>query len=503
MVVKMVPPMRALSPRTIIIGGCALFVVMFFWMSNRIDMDAVRSAVPSNPFNSGGAVRSSRLHYLIPASQATLPFCASVVSSLVTRYSIPTMIGYKGKGEFDAKAAHIAKLRVLKRYLHGPAGENEDDLVMVMDGYDVLSQLPADVMIERYFDLMASADQRLADRYGITVEEAHERDLRQTILWGADKGCFPPLLDDPQCWAVPESHLAHNVWGSKTGDGTGVHYTDPIFLNSGTVIGPLGDLRRFIDKVLQKIESEWTKDFKYRNSDQYWCSKVYVRQEVERTKNITGGFFPGVSGNRKLPTPKNGTADRTEFHVGVDAESSFAMTQCWNDQWMRRYKYENPDNTVTVKEDVFDSQARFHEYRLQLPNTIFQSLRKIHGSLLDDRPSVNASEWVRTLGLHTNVATKVIFAFYHNTCSKKHFVDKFKTYWYWPLVKPLLKAAMRASLAEEPISDKLIDGRMWYPANTVPLNASLSLAEELGGVFTDFKNESERFIPFSQLCGEH
>ncbi|CRK19170.1 hypothetical protein BN1708_017729, partial [Verticillium longisporum] len=188
---------------------------------------------------------------------------------------------------FDAKAAHIAKLRAITRYLHGPTAGEDDDLVIVVDGFDVLAQIPAETLIQRYFDVAAAADQRLADQRGLTVEEVHSKGLRQTVLWGTDKGCFPSSGNgdekqrDPRCWLVPFSTLPRYVWGPETGTG-GLPFSDSRFVNSGTVIGPLGDLRTLIDATLALIEDTFDPEYKYHNSDQYYVSTLYARQEYQR-----------------------------------------------------------------------------------------------------------------------------------------------------------------------------------------------------------------------------
>lgn len=104
-----------------------------------------------------------------------------MTSALANRYSIPTILGYRGETFLDAQKAHIAKLRAIKEYLH-KAGGASDDLVIIVDGFDVLAQLPSESMIQRYFTLMAEADQRLADQRGIDVKELHRAGLRQTLL---------------------------------------------------------------------------------------------------------------------------------------------------------------------------------------------------------------------------------------------------------------------------------------------------------------------------------
>ncbi|EXK29486.1 hypothetical protein FOMG_13962 [Fusarium oxysporum f. sp. melonis 26406] len=427
------------------------------------------------------------------------PVCAVVASALVNRYPIPTIVGYKGEGEYDAKKAHIAKLRAIKRYLYGPAGTEKDDLVIIVDGFDVLAQIPVEIVIERYFDLRAEADQRLADQRGITVEEVHSRGLRHTLLWGTDKGCFPTGGEDPRCWLVPFSNLPRYKWGPKTDNGELV-FSDSRFLNSGTVIGPLGDLRIFIDATLQLIKDTWDPDFKFHNSDQYYISTLYARQEYQRTLDLNDGEFPGDIGGRKLPRKKEDENDVTEYHLLVDFSYSITQTQCHNDRFMRKLQYKNHDLTATVVEDALEEGKSFRPYNIQMPSSLYQAMSRLYDSLLgDERPSMSANEWVRSLRLGTNIGTRNIYAFYHNTCSKKAFVDKYHDSWFFPLVKPLLRAAVRAIQEKQPLHPRLINGRVWMAVNQYPVSSDLQ--DEFGGVFTDF--EQEPFIPLQTLCKEN
>lgn len=446
-----------------------------------------------------GNPKTSKLHYLIPASKGTLPFCASLVSVLVNRYAVPTMVGYKGTGEFDAKAAHIAKLRSFARYLHSPAGAEPDDLVIIQDGYDALAQLPAEFMIERYFELMAEADKRLADSYGLTVEQAHEHGLRQTLLWGADKGCWPGLYDEPQCWGNPPSSLPRNFYGPKSGNGD-LAFNDPVYLNSGSVIGPLGHLRDLVDASLKLINETWSEDFKFRNSDQYYLSKLYVRQEIHRAKEINGNVFPNYGPKREIPEGYwSDNTTQTDFHIAIDYQSAFTVTQCGNENWMRKIGFNNPDHTSMYREDILKEGKTFKPFPIQMPAALFQAFVRIHNSVVNQMHVKLAGQWISSIKLGTHTRSKQIFAFYHNTCSKEHFVDKYRSYWYYPMAKRLLVAATKAIHAKEPITARLIDGRLWQAATPYPAD----LPDQYGGVYTDSQTGAELFVPFMDICGEH
>lgn len=433
------------------------------------------------------------------------PLCAVVASALANRYPTPTVVGYKGEGEFDAKKAHIAKLRSIKRYLDTTPGAKDDDLVVIVDGFDVLAQIPANAMIERYFETISEADRRLADLRGTSVEQLHADGLRQTIIFGADKGCFPqdttPGKRDARCWMVPYSTLPRYKWGPKTENGELV-YSEPRFLNSGTVMGPLGDLRTLIDASLDLIKETWDKDYRFKNSDQYYLSNIYARQEYQRVLDLNGGMWPGeVPENHLLPKKKKGDSDRTEYHVFLDFDSSFTQTQCHNDRFMAKLKYDYFDHTAITNIDRYEEGDKHRPFKVQMPAFIYQAYSRIYDSLLDKERTVSLTDkWVKSLELGTNVGTRQIYGFYHNTCSKRAFVDKYQKSWFFPLIRPLLRAGARAIQAEEPIHTEPLDGRMWMAPRRYPINEKGEMLDDFGGVFTDHKGEE--FIPLQKFCEE-
>ncbi|KAM5347617.1 hypothetical protein ACJ41O_007441 [Fusarium nematophilum] len=440
--------------------------------------------------------RTSQLHYVMPATSENDLFCAVLASVLVNRYPVPYIIGWRGEGKFNATAAHTAKLHSMKRYLDTlPHGGEPDDLVIFGDGHDVMAQLPAEVIIERYFQVAAEADRRLADRFGISVAELHDRGLRQTLFWGADKMCWPPLSKEPQCADIPLSHLPRHKFGPKSGNGNTV-YSDARFFNSGSVIGRLDDLREFINAGIAEVEETYDPEFKYRLSDQIYLARLFARQEISRAEQIKDRATPNIREALASPTPEV-TKNVTEYHVAIDYESAFVQTGCYSHTWMHKLNYNNSDNTATMTKDLFDQGKNFRPYPIQMPANVYQSLVRIFDSLPER--STSARDWIGRLKLDTNVVSKSIFGFYHATCSKRELIKDFKSYWFHPLIEPLLKASFRETQAGAPITEKLIDGRRWEYKTSYPDVGVLE--DQLGGVYTDFQNET--FIPYATLCGEH
>ncbi|PNP74192.1 hypothetical protein FNYG_12241 [Fusarium nygamai] len=430
-----------------------------------------------------------------PANVANRQVCAVVTLALANRYCIPPILGYRGESFSDAQKAHIAKLRAIKDYLHNEGGAS-DDLVIIVDGFDVLAQLPADAMIQRYFTVMAEADQRLADQRGISVKELHRTGVRETLLWGTDKGCWSESETDPRCWLVPFSAQPRHTWGLKTDTGD-LQYSGSRFLNSGTVIGPLGDLRKFIDAALSLIEDDWDQNFLFRDSDQFYIAALYARQEYRRMRDLNGGDSPEDIAGSDVPKPKGGKDDVTEYQVTVDSDYAFTQTECHNYRFVHKLQYDNFDMTATIKHDALEEGSKVRPYKIQMPPSIYKAFNTVYDSLpAEDWPAMSGHNWIRSLRLGTNIGTRVIFAFYHNTCDKAGFLDAFHDAWFYPLIRPLLRVAVRAIQHGHPISPEPINGRVWVAARQY---SSRDL-DEYGGVLTDAPGEE--FIPLQEFCSE-
>ncbi|KAH6685165.1 hypothetical protein EV126DRAFT_455252 [Verticillium dahliae] len=459
--------------------------------------------------------RTSKLHYLVPSSFVNDAVCAGIISALVNRYPIPTLIGYKGENEFDA-VDHLAKVRVINRFLKTLPAE-DDDLVIVVDSFDVLAQLPVEVTLERYFEMSARSEKQLADQRGITIDELHDLGIRQSILYGTGKICFDANPNEPLCPFVPGSNSAQQKFGVMTGGFSDPRYRDSRYLNSGTIMAPVGHLRKFMHAVQELVEADdvivplnVTSHGRFRHHmDQWFTATLYVRQEYHRALDMNGGKYPGnLTGVSDLPKPRKSANDTTEYHIFVDFDSSFTQTQCHNELEIHQLNYSNHDLTSSVTEDFMNEGKAFKPHALQMPASIYQAFGRVWDNLshvpnitLVQQPRV----WIQSLGLATNVASGSIHAFYHNTCSKAKFLETYKTFWFFPLVVPLLELAKMDRDDMRPLHSGLIDGRMWIAARDYPQSPSEPGhdVEEtyLGGVFTDFA--AEPFLNLPALCREN
>ncbi|KAL6887664.1 hypothetical protein HDV57DRAFT_508348 [Trichoderma longibrachiatum] len=421
---------------------------------------------------------TSRLHYLIPASQPNLQLCFNLVSSAVNRYPVPILLGWNGVDEFDAAKTHLAKLRAMQRYFDSLPPEEDDDLAIVVDGYDVLIQLPPDIMIERYFQLVERADNHLAQRLRVSVGELHQSGLRQTIFMGPDKICWPIDHRAPRCWAAPESPIPSAAWGEDKGYGE-VFHSDPRWLNSGTIMGPVGDLKRYIAATMDEIQATYDSIYEFRESDQYYLSNVWGRQEYWRSKAM----------NDNIPAPPNGFLplkqtpfQQTEYHVAIEYESGLFQTKAWYEPYFGYLQFSEPNLTARLAADIRGEGSAFEPPTIQMPDNA--------------HPGLTSADWLSTVRLGVNFVTHHIYGVWHCTGSKQFIQLEYPAMWFFPFAKSLLMAAVKASQAGEPLTRKLINGRNWVSKKSYPALEGLGY----GGVWTDLDDE---FVPWRDVCQPH
>ncbi|KAL6863125.1 hypothetical protein ACO1O0_003369 [Amphichorda felina] len=435
----------------------------------------------------------SRLHYLIPASKANLHFCYNLVSSTANRWPIPTILGWHGVGKYDAHATHLAKLRTIDRYLQQLDPKDDDDLVVIVDGYDILLQLPPEIMIERYFEVVNNADAHLAKRFGISVNEARASGLRQTIFWGPDKICWPINWGASRCWAVPHSHLPSHAFGPKTDNGE-MDFNDPRWLNSGTVMGPIGDMRTLISASMKEIEETYDPGYQFKESDQYYISNLWGRQEYYRSLQARNGEEPeGGPQDKEIPT-KRYENQTTEYHVSIDYESALFQTKAGYERFYNYLEFSTSGLNAKVTQDMFGEGDKFFPFDIAMPANVYAALDKLYKSIADSHPGVT-SDWIRTIKLGVNFITKHIFPLWHCTGPKEFVKDEVPKMWWFPYAKSLVKATAKAYKNEELITNYPVDGRKWASKNLYPEN----MQDELGGAWVDYNGAT--FVEWANLCG--
>lgn len=180
--------------------------------------------------------------------------------------------------------SHLFKISETLAYLNKLPASNDDDLALLIDAYDIWLILRPEVMISRYFDLLEKSNERLQFQ-GLFGRQHGGAEIRNTLFWGPDKICWPVESWRAACWAVPQSPMRQNAFGPDTDTwmvlnryvyccrtpccGPRVIQVNcccdvrPRWLNSGTLIGPVKDMRDMFKRFVSlyrpslKLSTHW------------------------------------------------------------------------------------------------------------------------------------------------------------------------------------------------------------------------------------------------------
>lgn len=94
-----------------------------------------RTAHPERP--------KGRLHLLIPATSSNSDLCKLLLSAQILNYPTPILINYGAQEDMDEYVQHLAKVEGILKYLEHveTSSEYAEDLVLIVDGYDVWFQV--------------------------------------------------------------------------------------------------------------------------------------------------------------------------------------------------------------------------------------------------------------------------------------------------------------------------------------------------------------------------
>jgi hypothetical protein len=230
--------------------------------------------------------KPSYFHVLLPANEGNADLCKTLFSAAALDYPTPRMINW-GEDYKDLDVAyggaHIAKIEGILGFLRQLGLQSDNEMVLVADGYDTIFQLRPSVMLDRYHAINDRANRRIASRMGYRAMNASEVPIHQSIVFAAQKSCHPATEDDPECYAVPESDLPTDVYGPLTDRLSGDEETAfskyrQRYLNSGTIMGPVGDMKRVFEAALVRAK-EMPVDT---GSEQAAFAALFGAQEYQR-----------------------------------------------------------------------------------------------------------------------------------------------------------------------------------------------------------------------------
>ncbi|TIA02635.1 hypothetical protein D6C82_02613 [Aureobasidium pullulans] len=422
------------------------------------------SSTSSTSSKSSSSSGKAGLHYLIPATSSNRDFCKLLLSSTILDYPTPVLINWGAHEEANPYKQHLAKVETLLAYLKRlkPISK-EDDLVLILDGYDVWFQLRPDVLLKRYFEMNANLDQRTIQAYG---QDAFDRgDHRTTVIFGPDKICWPIDFSRPACWAVPHTGLSPTAFGPEENDERETH-NEPRWLNSGTIMGPIQDMIDVFQATLDLIHYNHTTD-----SDQFYFANVFGDQEYARL-SLDGELLENQSKERyreefhveedpPRQIPEFDVGQRTEYHIGIDYFSAMFQTLAFYKQFLAWIR---PSDSWATKEDE-NGDVTQERYGFKVAEDISKSLTPFAAFEASPPTSIsNASvEYPKSwedVSLCVNTVTDLAPVTLHFTGEKALRELWWDKLWFYEDGEELRKASLK--MPDRPISEEPIAGKMWY-----------------------------------------
>lgn len=403
------------------------------------------------------------LHLLIPVSETSANLCKTLVSSMILNYPPPELINF-GHKDKDINVAHTAKIRGVSEFLQNSWHIKDDDLILMIDGYDVWFQLPPEIMISRFQIEIDHNNERLRRKFGTVPTpdgSGHTPRISEKIIFGADKLCWPNALSDPACAAVPESPLPPDSWGPQTDKDPLGYQNRPTWLNSGTIMGKAVAMRALYSYAMQKIDQEGRGVL----GDQFVLAEIFGEQEYQRevlrqnTSNKWLDWLSSKLGTSGAPNISNVRMDAVpgrnyEYGIGLDYESQLFCTMTHSHRDVDWLSFNDTDSVSQAQAQhgipnpepialPLDIQRAWNPFvPVHHPKSIKSSAST--GDVPDKIPDPAIRGW-ENVPLATNVHSEAVPALLHFN-GEKAFIDKWwPRMWFHPWARALLGQQVRQS----------------------------------------------------------
>lgn len=411
------------------------------------------------------------LHLIIRGSEKTVSLCRTVSSALLLNYPQPVVAHLEkqpniGKGTLPRRTNAILAINT---YLTETTDMKDDDVVMIVDSSDSWFQLPPDVILRRFHNILRENNRRLRRKYGYVQVDNGQSDgvpkfmqkFSQRILFGASKFCWPIRQNDPACLAVPFSTLPPDVYGPYTDISRKLTTNRPRWLNSGTLIGLAGDVHLLYSHLAEVSRKSDVLVDEWRLLEQTFGEQEYVRELDRQTTTpswlVRLGEIAGIIDKPDISqaTMKVVPGKRYDYGIGLDYKSQlfFSIAHSQGDiEWVR---YDNltqmthaqvmhfvPRETrINLPLDVADSANPFAP---RPQSTLPKPVTPPFNSTWDTLPNFQHNSW-RTIPLVTNVHSASVPALL-----QMNGVDTVRNpfwwgmMWYPPFSRSLLRNRMRS-----------------------------------------------------------
>ena len=400
----------------------------------------------------------------------------------------------------NRRARQLEKLFAVAQYLDSLQDIKEDDLVLMVDSLDTWFQLPPSILLSRYYAINARAQDNIRARLG--PEAA--KNATQSILFSAEKKCWPRESEDMGCWAVPNSPLPRNIYGPLTDfmvkdEIDEFRFIRPRYLNTGFVLGPVLEARAMFARAAELAHA----DPEVFGADQGIIAQIFGEQEYlresERTRN-EAGKEASMWKRGKMVDFKAAKDKNYEFGIGLDYYNALGVPTAHSEKdsaWAIVNDKAALDK-ITKAQGVTEPRAR-----RGLQADIAQMAHPF-ASLDDSVPNEAKLKSWGDVPLYTNLWTGVAAASVHLNSIDKNGrksirEDSWWKMWFAPYARELF-AKQAAALEQGASSEHLVakQGKKEF-YSTIPNQ----VVKERGfGAETIDKDGKRDWIRWTELCDE-
>ncbi|EUC40569.1 hypothetical protein COCMIDRAFT_108469 [Bipolaris oryzae ATCC 44560] len=282
-------------------------------------------------------------HLIMQVEYDSHNFCKSTLSAMLLNYPPPTMVQLNS-GYATSEKRHEAILNDTLHYLSNTKLVKDKDLVLMVDAQQTWFQLPSDVMIKQYKQLLEDSNLRLLKRYG--TDENGVQKFNQTIVFGAEKMCEG---DDKACKYVPLSPSPDNLYTTETG--RLISDTPAKFINARMVMGPARDLRELYEAAQKKFLDRKSQSPTIQSVFATLFAEQQLSRDAVEVETISVGakfrnFFDG--GSRKSAARHRLKQAKLELELSNFTRQEFSIGLDYAHTLFQPLLYTTPDELIPI-----------------------------------------------------------------------------------------------------------------------------------------------------------
>lgn len=353
------------------------------------------------------------------------------------------------------------------------------------------------------------ADERLGIQFkGL----ARANGIRQEIVFGCQKRCWPWTENDPPCYAVPHSSMPNDIYGPDTDTDIGYEPNPyikfrPRFINSGYAMGTVRAMKKMFAQALELLEFE-----KNMGSDQYIFGHILGDQEVWREAVRRDSLknhekileqLSDLGGNPKIKfNPKHIEEVRAkaaarpdknfEFHIGLDYASEIGLNTVFAEDDTEWLTWSDGRELLKAEANLNITAEQSHLHNL---STDIISTAPPFWTFNNEELLPRTTAWT-DVPLFTNIWTGIVPAVIHHNAHRDGRKALREEWWDKLWMQKYARILYDAWIWEPIVPIAYSGGRDWWPADRWKGGGR-------NGPKIDSEEGFERWVRFDEICADY